>query len=438
VPGLATLYTYSALANVMAIPFLIATAAATATMVSAPSARRIILTGFLYAAATSLYMEFAPILAAIGAAAAVFAVLLGRCSRWQAVASVVAAVLLFAMFYPKVASAAVYRVVLRVSVPTKVGNPMGWIQNDQMFGTVWVYDSWGVDPPVTRRWNVNAVGVALSALGAIGLLRIGFGAFRRPPQGESNASGVMALLTVCMAVAPVLLFFDENHQYQAMKLTLSLAPLWVVGITFALRVPEWLRGRMESPKWLPVRRAGLVPITCALLVCLYGTTSLIYRLTSSRPAPRSAHHAAIDKSFQLLKHTLRSIPKDNVVLGVGGGLFDNGELSFAARRHNVWLACPLINDGMCVGCTKADPPYRPFPPGRQLVDLTTVPAGALVVTVDSPAAPLLIEGDKTLLREVGPYRIWRLGPGPVQLIATEYARRPPELDHPSPQKANAK
>jgi hypothetical protein len=74
-----------------------------------------------------------------------------------------------------------------------------------------------------------------------------------------------------------------------------------------------------------------------------------------------------------------------------------------------------------------------LPFGRHLVDLTTVPNEALVYTVSGPKAVLRIEGDKRLVRELGPYQIWRVGPGPYRFVATEYAQRPPELDHPSPE-----
>ncbi len=281
--------------------------------------------------------------------------------------------------------------------------------------------------------------MVLTALAAFGMVRLLFGAFSfcgsAAQLPSARGANVMGLLTACLAAGPLLLFFDGKHNYQAMKLLLSLAPLWVIGVAAALR-PLHEEGVILWEAW---RRSGVGALACAVAICGYGTGALVHRLTTTQPAPQSFHVAALDPNFNALKAALRKTHDQNIVLGVGGGMLGNGELSLAARRNQVWLACPQINDRQVLGCFHPDPSLRTLRneqagSGRNLVDLTAVPSEALVVTLNTPQAPLLVEGDKSLVKRFGPYDIWRVGPGPFRFVTTEHAMRPPELDHPSPPK----
>jgi hypothetical protein len=78
-----------------------------------------------------------------------------------------------------------------------------------------------------------------------------------------------------------------------------------------------------------------------------------------------------------------------------------------------------------------DPKFVPYANGRELVDLSTVPSGALVVMRTDEERQINIEGDRTLVWEKGGFQSWRVGPGPFRLIPTAQAQRPKELDQPA-------
>ncbi|MCI0700527.1 MAG: hypothetical protein L0241_05540 [Planctomycetia bacterium] len=434
-PALTTLHTLCFMANVVAIPFYLASSAASCALVIAPSVRRLLLTALLTATTASLYIELVPLLAATAFGAGVFGVLVGRC-RWWRVMSVLAALgVLGLAIYPKSNAAQQLDALGRSSSVTPAENPVSWLQGEATFGTVWVYDAWSIEPPVSRRRIVTAIGVALSAVACVGLLRLVCGAIagRFKPVAEHEPTrcqaGVMSAMVACLAVGPLLLFYDGKHNYQAMKLLLSLAPVWVIALAGAIRPWSEAVSALSRRSW---RLGTTLALVGVVFVCGYGTSALTLRLTKNAPVPMSHQQAALDPSLNALKAALRHTGNQDIVLGIGPGMVGNGELSFAARRNRVWLACPQINDRHALGCTSPDPTLRPLPMGRQLVDLTTVPREAFVLTVDSPHAPLLVEGDKRLEVRYGPFLVWRVGPGPYKLIATEFAMRPPELDHPSP------
>src|SRR5262245_55092279 len=115
-PAVTTLHTLCFMSNVVAIPFVLVSAAATCSLVAGPSLRRVLLTALIYAATASLYTEFAPILAAIAGGACVFGVLLGRCGWWRTplVLAVVVGVVL--LIYPKSESAVPLAVIQRTVI----------------------------------------------------------------------------------------------------------------------------------------------------------------------------------------------------------------------------------------------------------------------------------------------------------------------------------
>jgi hypothetical protein len=434
VPAITTLHTFAFLANVSAIPFLFASLAAACTFVLEPSIRNAIVAAGLGASTASLYTEFAPLLVAVAGGAGLFGVLVGRCSWRPTSLALAGALLLVLLIYPKSELAHQLGPITRTTMNTSQGNPFWWLERAHLPGAAWVYDAWSINPPDSRREIVTGIGLGLSCLAVMGVLRL-LGrelVFNRPPAGTKNGPAVMGVLVACLVAAPLVLLYDGRHDYQGAKLFLSLTPLLALGIAAAVRAPAGAPSR-----WWPwtgvIRRAGLV---VPILVCGYGTSAMVYRLTKSTPAFVSAHIMARDASLRTLKDTLRSNHDRDIVLAVGPGAYLNSELAFAARRNHVWLACPVINDGVAVGCSQSVGGYRPKPIGRALVDLSTVPGEAVVVVSgDSPL--LLIEGEKKLENRVGPYEVWHVGPGPYRLIPTELALRPPELDHPCPPNGQA-
>jgi hypothetical protein len=449
-PALTTLHTLGFLANVSAIPFLLATIAAACSLGLEPSVRKVLLTALLAGATASLYTEFAPLLVALVGGVLVFGVLVGRFGWWRTPLVLASALAVLVLIYPKTENAAQLGPVLRTTMNTTIGNPLGWLEAKRLPGAAWVYDAWSINPPQSRRALVTALGVGLCALTLLGLARLLVRelVFRRPGPGSRNGAAVMALLITCFLIGAPVLFYDGRVNYQATKLFLSVAPLMALGVTAALRAPAagpapgWVWGDVATALrphgWFSVpergwlwRRGALVVV---LLICGYGTSAMIRGLTKDAPAFVSHHQHAQIRPLNDLKELLRNVRNHDIVLAIGPGMIWNCDLAFAARRNRVWLACPVINDGMAVGCEQSVPGTRPLPVGRNLVDLTTVPATAHVCITDANPS-LVIEGDKKLEAKMGPFEMWRVGPGPYRLITTPVAMRSPELDHPAPKKA---
>lgn len=433
-PALATLHTLGFLANVSGIPFLLAAAAATARLVVAPTPRRAALAALVYAGTASLYTEFAPVLAAVALGGGFFAVVLARRPARSVAAALAALLVLTLLVYPKSQAAEQFGAVVRTTGPTSETNPLRWVQGLKTVGTVWVYDAWSIEPPDSRRQLVLGIGLALSALAGLGLARLVLGAVRRPAGDAADGpdpAAVMAPLVACLALTPLVLFLDGKRDYQGMKLLMSLAPLWPVAVAAALRAPRWA-GAAPVALW---RVGPAVALAAVALVCGYGTGALEYKLTKDVPLVQSHHRIALNKELALFKGRLRALRHQDVVVGTGPGMVLNGEVSYAARRNRLWIVCPQINDRHALGCVAPDPSLRPLKEGRHLVDLTTVPGEAVVLTLDTADAPLRVEGDKALLGQDGPFQMWKVGPGPYRLVPTAFAMRPPELDHPSPPKA---
>jgi hypothetical protein len=285
---------------------------------------------------------------------------------------------------------------------------------------------------------VLVLGVLLSLAAGAGIVRIVLGS--RARQGCPNEVRVAGLLIACLVAGPLILLAAQFN-YQGTKLFLSHSPLLALGVVALLR-PLQLRGDVPGATWgrrtaEAVRggsAAGWRVLACRCLIALFaGNTFLLAAVMCwDSHVSVSGQGAAFTPELRVLRQGLRATPTDNVILALGPGMALNTEMCFAARRHRVWLVCPEINDDCVLGCTTH--PFRtPLPFARQLVDLTRVPKEALVVTLAGAHSPLRIEGDKRLVNQCSHIQVWRVGPGPYTLIPTNYAQRPGELDHPSPE-----
>ena len=97
----------------------------------------------------------------------------------------------------------------------------------------------------------------------------------------------------------------------------------------------------------------------------------------------------------------------------------------AARKNNVWLVNAVVNDGFAAGWNRAPVAgLRPLPAARRMIDLQSVPGEAVLFQSDASGPQVEVEGDCHLLWAEGPYRCWRLGPGPYTLRPAQAALRP--------------
>jgi hypothetical protein len=436
-PAITALHTLGFLANVVAIPFFIAQVGVTCALVVAPTARKFALCALLTAATSSLYTEFAPLLAVVSLATAVFAAALGARPAWRG-PLVVAGVFVAALaIHPRSDGASQLGAVRRAVLNTAQTSPFQWFPVEQLPGAAWLSDSWSGEEPADRRAAVKVLGGMLCALAAFGMWRLV--RTRVAERSPGDPAAVTSVVTACLLVGPLLVLIEGRFPYQGRKLFFSFAPLMALGVAFALspRAPAscgwpWRAvasalSPIHTPELVGGRRIALLALTG---VCAFVTWDLLYHLSLDVDAYLSTHRYVHESNLTRIKNALRAVPQDDVVLALGPGQVFNTELSFAARRHRVWLASPELNSKVALGCT-THPTLRPQPRGAHLVALDEVPHEATVYLRAGPKAPLRIEGDKKLVQELGPYQVWRVGPGPYALVPTEFAERPAELDRPS-------
>jgi len=317
----------------------------------------------------------------------------------------------------------------RITMPTPGWGPIIFAYRPRGLACLWVNDTWAF-----REGRVHALtmgfSVVVTALAGLGLVYLGGRWLRllwsraaRADRGYRGAC-LLGLAVAAVAALPLaVLLRDREHPYQFLKLTASFSPLLVLGVAHAwdglLALARGALARFARPA---LRWGTLAALLAGTLT---GTGALALETASAKPAPLSAQQVVLDKFYCELIEVLGSLKGDKVVLACGPGVYINSWLSFAARRNDVWLANPVLNDGIAIGCSRApNANFRFMPVAPQLIDLRTVPPEALLVTAVVGPAQVEVEGRRRLVWANPAYQIWRLGPGPFALRPTEAALRP--------------
>jgi hypothetical protein len=430
VPGIATLHLMAFLAQVVALPFVLMNLYTLHELGTAPRWGRLLGTALLLAATIALYTEMLPVLLGLTALCLVGGVVFRTVRLLPALALLVEVPALSLGLNPLFCNS-ILAIRGRITMPTPNWGPIFFAYRPRGLACLWVNDTWAFRPgwPHVLMMGFSLAVTALAGLGLVGLggrcLRL---VWSRSDRADRDCRGrcLLGLAVAAVAALPlVVLLRDRQHPYQFLKLTVSFSPLLVVGIAHAWDGLLGLAGLLAPAARAarPTLRWGT--LGTLLAVTLTGTGALALETATSRSAPLSAQHVLLDKDYCSLVRLLRTLKDSNVVLACGPGVYLNSWLSFAARHNDVWLVNPVLNDGIAIGCTKPPTPnYRYMPVAPQLIDLRTVPAEALLVTVARGPAQVRVEGDRHLVWANPSYQVWRLGPGPFALLPTEAALRP--------------
>jgi hypothetical protein len=437
-PGLATLQLSSFLGHVVGIPFLISSAIAAGSLAGNWTIRRVILTAFLFAATCDIYTEFTPLLLAILAGSVVAGLWLGTLRAKAAFLLFVGVLLAAIAFYPHFVLQSQYHCVTRTTADTtQSGMPLTWLAGTNEFGAIWISDQASLDNAQPRRGVTIGVGILATIVSLIGLTRNAFCAMRNWQQGpvQSQEGRVLSMLAAAIALGPFVLLPLASFEYQAVKLLITISPVWVLGLALELRRFELLRmagGSMFSSRlWqrVPGAHCSLAALSLALG---FATAYLTYAVGKPSFVTYSLHSSLFETSIFDVRTHLEHYREEAVVLACGSGTLGNTYLSYAARHNRVWLVNPTINDNAAIGGGRVDiPESRPCASGRQLVDLDAVPPGAIVVLRNDDERQVKIEGERKLMWVSGAFEAWQVGPGPFRLIPTSKANRPKDLDRPA-------
>jgi hypothetical protein len=410
VPGIATLHLTCFLSQVVALPFVLVNLYTLHELGTAPRWGRFLGTALLLAASVALYTEMAPILLGLTALCLAGGVLSRTVRPLPGLALLVAVPALSLALNP-LFFRSLLGICQRVTLPTPGWGPIIFAYDRRGLACLWVNDAWAFRPGWAGAVALS-FSVAVTALAGLGLARLAGGGLRLAWSGadrDSRGVGLLGLAVAAVAALPLaVLLRDRQHPYQFLKLTGSFSPLLVLGVAHA-----W--GARPRLRW--------GTLAALLAVTLTGTGALTLATADPRPAPHSGQHLVLDRDYRALCHRLASLKGYKVVLACGPGVLFNSWPAYALRRNDVWLVNPVLY-GFAVGCSSAPVPYAPgLPVGQQMIDLSTVPAGALLV--EPAGGPLAaVEGERRLLWANETYQLWKLGPGPFALRPTAAAMRP--------------
>jgi hypothetical protein len=421
-PGLAGLHLNCYMSHSLSVPFVLVVVLALDRLAAAPAPRHLFCAVILLAGTVSLYGELTLILAGL-----VLVCLLG--GVYQRTLSLRPGLLLLPCLFgltlgvnPLYGRRVLALAIARATCPTDATVAGGFADHSRRLSSVWVADIWAFKPGWTG-WCVFGLAALLTLCAVRGLCRLGIsclgssGTGAAPGLARRRAGLILGVLA--LAVIPVvILLFDHKHPYQFHKLLLSISPLLVVGAAHAQET-----GRAGS-RLVRLRWAPLVVILASGLI---GTTTMALQTVDPvHVSPSSGQGAVRDKDYQSALHLLRSLRGKNLVLACGPGLFQNSWMAYWARKNDVWLVSPVVNNGFVLAHAGARPPapnLRVLPHGLNVIDLRTVPREALLLKSDRNGRQIRLEGDCHLVWSNSQYQLWRLGPGPYTLRPTSAALR---------------
>jgi hypothetical protein len=420
VPGLAALHLACFMAHALSVPFVLINLYTLHELATAPRRERLLGTAVLLAATTALYTELAVVLLGLTVLCLLGGVLLGTLRPRTGLALLAAVPALSVALNPLYVRFIV-SIFHHITQPTAASDPLHYAYRLRGLACLWVNDAWAFWP---GRAGAVVVGfsVAMTVLAVVGLGYLGAGRCLRLLCSRSARADrgyrevcLLGLAALALALLPVAVMVrDRQHPYQFLKLLISVSPLLVLGVAHA-----W-DGLPEAARTL--LRWGT--LTALLAVATTGTGALALATATRGAGFRSAQDTVLSPDYRALTDRLEALRGAKMVLACGPGVFLNSWLSYAARRNDVWLVNPVLNDGVAVGCASAPVPnVRFLPGGVQLIDLRAVPSEALLVRAAGPAL-VEVEGDFRLFWANASYQIWQLGPGPFTLWPTAAAWRP--------------
>jgi hypothetical protein len=417
VPGATLVHLDCFMGQALGIPSVFFCLLALYDLARAPSVGRVVLTAAFLSTGNAFYTEFLPLFAGLVVLVLGGALLL-RATRWLPGLACLLAVPALAFLLNPLFAPTAYLIFLRVANITTVGNPYPYALELSGQGSLWVGDLWALREGEWARC-VSWFGLGLTVAAALGLLRLAAGHLRAAGRCVRvlayRRSLLLAGCLIAVASLPGLVILCKGTQcpYQVFKLMQTVSPVLVLGVGLVLLPARRLvpaTAQAALPWTWPQRLAVVVPLLALLGVCGYGTQAMARQVGDPLPQVifRSSHHVPCHPDWCEMAARLRKAPRMNLILAAGPGVFFNSYPAYFARRHQVWLTDPTINDGWRIDVR--------MPQWAHVLDLNTVPWDDVhLLTGVADRSCTLIAGDCTLEWGNVLFRQWKLGPGPVVL-----------------------
>jgi hypothetical protein len=416
-PGLALVHLESFLGHALSIPLLFFCLLALYDLVEKPGLLPVLRVGLLLSATTAIYTELAPLLAGlvvlILGGALLFRVLRVRSALLCLVALPALMVLLNPLYLP-----ILYRICQRSMINTSTNGFVDlypWAFQLQGLGCLWVCDLWAA-----KHGNNPWIGwgsLAVTVHAVFGLLRLWSNhlAWMRQSWRDVRFRHSLLLATgvVVVGLLPLLVLARGTEcPYQLYKLLLSVSPLLVLGVAVGVtptRLPKPAETTAQQLPW--TRRqvaAGLLPLLFVLMLATSGTIAMALQSTNTSESAAwrgSGQYITGNPCWRGVLSFVRAAPPSNLILAAGPNVFKNCWPAYFARRHQVWLTNPAINDANRVDTD--------FPEAAHVLDLNTVPTDAYLLTGGWTAMCTQVGGDAQIFWANPIFQIWKLGPGPL-------------------------
>jgi hypothetical protein len=419
-PGLALVHLESFLAHAVSIPLLLSCALALCDLAREPGWRRLLLAGMLVAATTAIYTEITLVLVGLIVLILGGAVLL-RVVRPLAGVGCLLAVPALALLLNPLYLPMLYHVCQRSVISTSVkgfADLYPWAYQLQGLGCLWTCDFWAAGdgwPAQLLAWGA----LVLTAIAGAGWLRAWGRHLLALPGCWRSAGYRNSLLLVSsvlvVAFLPLLVLCKgRDCPYQFYKLLLSVSPLLVLGVALCVtpvRLPIPTEVVPGPTPW--TRRQGLIavlPLVLVLAVTTAGTAAMAQASTrwSEVGGWRGAGQSIACSPYWCgMARVLKAAPKLNLVLAAGSGVFKNCWPAYFARRHEVWLTNPDINDA-----NRVDVDY---PQAAHVLDLSTLPEDAHLLTSCWTVMCPQVAGDAQIVWGNCVFLVWKLGRGPFAI-----------------------
>jgi hypothetical protein len=427
-PGLTTLHLNCFLSHTLSVSFLLMTLLALHDLTTRPGPRTLLWAGLLSAATVSLYGELAAILLGLAVVCLGGGAALRFLSVRRGLLLLLLWIVLTAALNPLYASRLVFIAGPHAFANTSDTLRTGLVHYARSLSVVWIADIWASKPGWTGRC-VFGLAAVLTLFAGRGLARmtarllaVRHWSDKGPP--ARRRTGPLLLGTLALVTVPLLVFaYDLQHPYQFQKLLISVSPVLVIGTAYGTRTRTVGVGA-TLVRW--------GPLATALGSGLIGTVAMALQTADpARASASSLQEATLDRDFQSAYRLLGSLRVRTVVLACGPGLFQNSWLAYSARRNDVWLVNPRVNNLFVLdlpGAPRPAYPERSVAGATQVTDLETLPAEVLLLTSERHGPQVQLEGDFRLLWASAQYRLWQLGPAPFVIrrapAVLEADRRP--------------
>jgi hypothetical protein len=380
-PGVALVHLECFLSHALAIPLMLFCLVAVHDLGARPHWRGLFQAGILIAGATSIWKEGWLILVGVtvltlGSAAVV------RCLSWPRMLALSVVLPLAPFVFNPGYTSWVRGITSRVSDPI-LPHVFPWAYEVDGLSCVWWGDILGAPDQVRSNWSMNTtpgaspwlgdslgawlkkkawlvrgLTLALTALGAYGLvrscLRHVFASERAAwSNPEHRRSFALALSVLGLAAFPVLLVVkDSVHSYQYYRSLLMVCPLFALGVSLVGFSPRWAPGTV-----VPEGQAGIFQVrrlsTGLLLACVIVLGALGTSVMAVQPAQaqwrwwRSGAAQLLERDVQQLQDRLTALRGCNLLIESDSSphllnrpLLSNHWVFYFARNNCVWRSDP--------------------------------------------------------------------------------------------------